>query len=256
MSSQNRACLQVKNIVFGEGIPKICLPIVDTAHKDIIQTIDRYETLDDWDVVEIRLDFFANLMDDEAVKALLQDVYKHCQHVVLVTIRTKLEGGQIDLTKDDYCHLIKIIIDCGAADIIDLELSLGEERLRSLIEDAKSHDIVTLISSHDFKETPDNGELARRLTLMEALGGDLLKLACMPQTEKDVVRLQDVTFDCANTLHQPLITMSMGQMGILTRVTGELYGSTMTFATAGKPSAPGQIPLEDMVQVLDVIHYD
>ena len=78
MTSQNRACLQVKNIVFGEGIPKICLPIVDTTHKDIIQTIDRYETLDDWDVVEIRLDFFANLMDDEAVKALLQDVYKHC----------------------------------------------------------------------------------------------------------------------------------------------------------------------------------
>ena len=52
--------LDIKNVGFGEGTPKICLPIVDTTKEDIIDTLDSYKDLD-YDVVEIRLDFYEGL---------------------------------------------------------------------------------------------------------------------------------------------------------------------------------------------------
>ena len=45
---------------------------------------------------------------------------------------------------------------------------------------------------------------------------------------------------------RPMLTMAMGRAGVLTRITGEGFGSDMTFASVGgKASAPGQIPAED-----------
>ena len=39
----------------------------------------------------------------------------------------------------------------------------------------------------------------------------------------------------------PIITMAMGELGAVTRTAGALFGNAMTFASAGKASAPGQI---------------
>jgi 3-dehydroquinate dehydratase-1 len=43
-------------------------------------------------------------------------------------------------------------------------------------------------------------------------------------------------------------------MGVLSRVAGEAFGSAMTFGTIGSTSAPGQIPVKELGDVLDVIH--
>ena len=51
----------------------------------------------------------------------------------------------------------------------------------------------------------------------------------------------------------PVITMSMGKQGIVSRISGSLTGSALTFATAGEASAPGQIPVEKMREILDII---
>lgn len=42
--------------------------------------------------------------------------------------------------------------------------------------------------------------------------------------------------------NRPMLTMAMGKWGVLTRITGEGFGSDLTFASVGgKASAPGQI---------------
>ena len=38
--------------------------------------------------------------------------------------------------------------------------------------------------------------------------------------------------------------MSMGQLGMISRVTGQLFGSALTFGSAQQASAPGQLSVQ------------
>ena len=49
----------------------------------------------------------------------------------------------------------------------------------------------------------------------------------------------------------PVITMSMGALGAVSRLSGEAFGSAMTFANPGTASAPGQVGLDVVNAVLD-----
>ena len=53
---------------------------------------------------------------------------------------------------------------------------------------------------------------------------------------------------------RPIITMSMAGTGVVSRLTGETFGSALTFGAASKASAPGQIGVNELKQVLDIIH--
>ena len=94
------------------------------------------------------------------------------------------------------------------------------------------------------------------LSTMHVLGGDILKLAVMPRDRIDVMRLMKVTTEMSQRINRPLITMSMGDLGKISRISGEITGSVMTFGTAGKASAPGQIALEELYQFLKELHCD
>lgn len=243
--------LKIKNVVFGEGTPKICLPIVDRTHETIIETLDSYKDLD-YDVVEIRLDFYEDLLNGK-ITHLLEDIKKHTDKLVLATIRTAKEGGQAECTSLEYMHLIKEI--CNAhIDLVDIELSQGYESIMELVAYAHKKDVHVVMSEHHFDETPQIEDMQETLEKMEILGADLPKLAVMPQNKQDLLRLLQATLYASEHLRKPIITMSMGDLGRLSRMTGEYFGSTMTFATAKDASAPGQVPLEDLKKVLEVIH--
>ena len=110
-----------------------------------------------------------------------------------------------------------------------------------------------IFSSHDFNATPSEEEIIDRLKKMEALGGDLLKIAVMPQTPADVLTLLSATTKMNKTSSRPLITMSMGALGAISRSCGEVFGSCMTFGSAKLASAPGQIPAVELRRMLDLL---
>ena len=78
------------------------------------------------------------------------------------------------------------------------------------------------------------------------MGADVAKIAVMPQSREDVMTLMEVTMEADHSLDIPVVTMSMGRLGVLSRLAGTLTGSAMTFASVGEASAPGQIPIEQM----------
>ena len=83
-------------------------------------------------------------------------------------------------------------------------------------------------SNHDFEKTPPEDEIIRRLEYMGQQEADIAKIAVMPQTEKDVVTLLQATtdyYDKGNT--KPIVTMSMGGTGMISRLVGETFGSAM-----------------------------
>ena len=125
-----------------------------------------------------------------------------------------------------------------------------------LVEIAHQNHVKVLMSYHDFEKTPTVMEMKERLEKMEIMGADICKIAVMPFSYKDVIQLLNTTMEMSQRLTRPLVTMSMGKIGKITRIVGELVGSSITFASVGQSSAPGQLTLEDMQTLLEVIHHD
>ena len=94
--------------------------------------------------------------------------------------------------------------------------------------------------------------MVARLTAMQQAGADLPKLAVMPRSPSDVLDLLAATAEMAEHHPEtPVITMSMGALGAVSRLCGEAFGSAMTFAKPGQASAPGQVALDVVNEVLE-----
>ena len=110
-------------------------------------------------------------------------------------------------------------------------------------------------SNHDFHKTPAQEEIVSRLCKMQELGADIPKIAVMPQNKKDVLTLLSASREMSEEhADRPIITMSMAGTGVISRLCGEVFGSALTFGAAGKASAPGQMGVEDLKTVLELLH--
>ena len=234
--------LKVKNIVFGEGIPKICAPLVATGYEVLIKEAARFPSLP-IDVAEWRADWYEGILSpDTSLEALpgLTDAHK--------------EGGNLPASADAYCELLRRAIGSGFIDIVDVELFTGDGIVRELTDLAHRNGIRVILSSHDFSATPDKEEILNRLKHMEALGADIAKIAVMPNSPADVLTLLSATEQAFRTLSCPVISMSMKGTGLVSRLSGEIFGSCLTFGSVGGASAPGQIDVTELKMILETMH--
>lgn len=247
--------VQVKNIRIGEGIPKICVPIVGKTKEEIIEEVNDLKEIC-LDVVEWRVDFFENVENIQQVKAVLKELRKYIPDTpLLFTFRSIKEGGQKLISKDYYTILNKEISNTGLIDLIDVELFMGDEIVNEIVEFAHEKEVKVVMSNHDFNKTPPKEEIISRLCTMQELGADLPKIAVMPQNEGDVLVLLTATNEMVQVYaDRPIITMSMAGMGVISRLCGEIFGSSLTFGASKKVSAPGQISVEELNSVLSVLH--
>lgn len=250
-----RAMIRIRDKVFGEGKPKICLPVIDTTDEDILRTVETYERLSDWDVLEVRLDHYEGTLLGDATD-LLMKIREKTSRLILATLRTKDEGGQMIIDDDHYGLTLSSIITARAADLVDIESSRDHTVVLSLTDLCRENDVKSIISKHYFNETPSNDDMREIMEEMNVLDGDILKLAVMPQETSDVMRLMKVTSEMSYRLDTPLITMSMGDLGKLSRISGEITGSVMTFGSYGEKSASGQITLSKLQDILEELHCD
>lgn len=247
--------ITVKGLTIGEGIPKICVPLVERSLSDLMKEAAFLKTLD-IDLVEWRVDFFDHVEDIEKVKDALTQIRTILAEIPLIfTFRSLKEGGEKEVSTEYYFELINEIAKTGFVDIIDVELFNEEISIKSLIKEAHKNDVFVIISNHDFEKTPPKEEIISRLRKSQELGGDLPKIAVMPKCASDVLTLLDAT----NTLNKefadrPIITMSMAGKGMVSRLTGEVFGSAITFGAAKKASAPGQLPVNELRKVLELLH--
>lgn len=245
----------IRNIKIGTGIPKICVPIVGATKEEILEAGCKIrETAAD--IVEWRGDWYADILNyDRTLETLyaLREVLGDLP--LLFTFRTAKEGGEQSIDVDTYVELNQQIIRSQCADLIDVELFTGEETVRQLIEAAHAHGVKVIVSNHDFQKTPDKEELLARLRRMQELGADIPKLAVMPQNKKDVLTLLSATEEMtSHYADRPVITMSMAGAGVISRLCGEVFGSALTFGAAGKTSAPGQLEVRDLHDILHILH--
>lgn len=246
------SCLTLRGCRIGEGRPKTILPIVESTEAAILARGTEFVALPA-DCVEWRADWFDASADPNAVTRCLQGLRAALGgKLLLVTFRTAAEGGEKPLSLDGYRAFCGWVCDSGCADLLDLELLPAGDVLPSLITMAHEAGVKVICSSHDFTRTPSQTEMVTRMVRMQAAGADIAKLAVMPQSPADVAALLAATAEMTERHPEtPVITISMGPLGAVSRVCGEALGSAMTFACDGKASAPGQIELNEMNFILD-----
>ena len=173
----------------------------------------------------------------------------------MFTFRTKKEGGEAHIEPENYIALNEAAAQSGFVDLIDVELFLGEEIVRRLVAVAHACEVKVIASNHDFAKTPKQEDILQRLCNMQQLDADILKIAVMPQNKADVLKLLTATEEMyTKYADRPIVTMSMGADGLISRLSGEFFGSAITFGAIGKASAPGQMPVEQLAQILAQIH--
>lgn len=245
----------IKNVKIGEGLPKICVPMVGETIDQLVEEANFLKNLD-LDVVEWRVDFFENVINIDKVKEALQAIRTVLtDKPIIFTFRSAKEGGQKEVSTEFYFELNKRIVETKQVEVIDIELFNEEENIKDLVEAAHINGLTVIISNHDFKNTPSKEEIISRLRKAAELGGDLPKIAVMPTCAADVITLLDATRIMNEEYAKgPIITMSMAGKGVISRLSGEIFGSALTFGAAKKVSAPGQISVVDLRKTIELLH--
>lgn len=249
-----KTTVKVKNIELGVGMPKICVSVTGNNLDEIIMQAEEIKN-NPVDIVEWRVDYFEDVYRIEKVIGVLEKLSKVLRDCpILFTFRRKIEGGERDISLEDYKVLNLKVIESGLADLVDVELFSGDESVCGIVEAAHKNGVKVVVSNHDFTKTPEREELLVRLRKMQELGGDIPKIAVMPQSEKDVITLLSTTEEFNREYaDRPFITISMSKLGVVSRLTGGVFGSAMTFGAVGEASAPGQIRAEKLKNILELI---
>ena len=238
----------------GAELPLLCAPLVGRTREALLSEATAVIALRP-DLVEWRVDFFEGIGRPAEVVALGRELRALAgETAILFTRRSTREGGErIPIGEAEVVSLYAQVCRAGWCDYVDQELSSAPADMAAVREAARQAGVGLVASFHDFQRTPPAEVLFAKVSEARALGADVAKVAVMPQRLEDVLTLLGATLRAHQELRIPLITMSMGALGSLSRLVGWVYGSAVTFGVGASSSAPGQMPLEDLRAVNAVL---
>lgn len=241
-------------LLAGGRLPAICVPLLGTESEQVLREAQA-AVAQGADLLEWRADFFASLGDCSAVTDLLSQLRKSLPEIpLLFTIRSATQGGEsIALSRRECVEIQQSVIDSQLVDFVDFELVMPIEDSDRLVERCRARAVQVIFSQHDFSSTPDGAVIEGFFRAAQVRGGDVGKVAVMPQRSTDVLTLLSATLRAAGTLEIPLISMAMGSLGLVSRVFGPDFGSAVTFAALGRASAPGQVSIDRLRAVLESV---
>ncbi len=247
--------LQIRQVLLGKGYPKICVPLLETEREALKKAAEE-AVKEQSDLIEWRADFYERIDEPESVKETLDMLRAVLGDIPLIfTVRTKNEGGNQEFSLERYGNILEQVSRYGEADLIDVEYFQNPNEMRKLIDVLHKNNSKVIGSHHNFSLTYPKRELIQRMREMDQAGADILKMAMMPENFDQVCDLLKATREMVQeyTKH-PVVTMSMSEMGRVSRYAGEVFGSCMTFAAVGKISAPGQEDIGSMRKALQFYH--
>lgn len=215
-----------------------CLPIIKKTEAEVLSEIKANEL--NYGFFEIWLDYIEDLRG-EFLLILLRE-YKY--RLVFVFRRKNLEKPRLNL--EEQKNILKLLAerDC----LVDLDV-YDQERL---IQSAKNNKLKTIISYHNYKETPSEDKLDRILDDIKASGPEVIKISVFCNSNSDALLLLKIMLEL-NAGKKKHIILGMGEKGKITRLYGALWGNELTFITENEKdsSAPGQLTRAEFENMLE-----
>lgn len=247
--------IQLEGKPLGNGrCPAICVPLVGRTARQVLSEVASVVGQKP-DLLEWRVDFFENIADAAHVIDLAARIKEAAGSIpLLFTRRSMREGGErIDLSEPQVIALYRAVCASGHVQLVDYEMGNDAAEVREVREISQARGVKLILSFHDFDKTPAADFLSERFAQAASLQADVAKIAVMPRNMDDVLTLLHATLQASRALDIPVVSMSMGGYGALTRVCGWAFGSAMTFAVGQEASAPGQLPLAEVEACIEIL---
>ena len=244
----------VKNLNIGDLPVKTIVPITAKTAEQAIAQAQVIASNPNADVAEFRIDLLEFSADTQKVIALGQQLNQILKEKPLIaTIRTHNEGGKMTVSDQDYEKIYSDYLKKPFMQLLDIEMFRDVGSITKLIKLAHNKNVLVIMSNHDFAKTPEQQDIENRLLKQDQMGADILKIAVMPKSKQDVFTLMNATLAVSQKSQKPLLTISMGQLGTISRVATANMGGSLSFGMISEASAPGQIDVTQLKQLLKTV---
>lgn len=257
MKLQSKVQVMTKGKVFGG--PKVleCIPVVSQNQRQLAEDMAEIVSHDP-DVIEWRVDHYDGLDDPGHIRQAIAIIAPLVEKIpLLLTFRHISEGGFREASPETRLNIIRIACQSGKIDLVDVENANPTQFIAAVRDMARATGVKLVLSYHDFAGTPPEEELLAKLQESKELGADIAKIATMPRSFSDVLTLVSATRRARQGgLDIPIISVAMGDLGVVTRIIGGEMGTDMTFVCSANASAPGQVNIEDYRAMLKIMRHE
>ena len=220
-------------------IYKTCATVAEKTPKKLRQTLTK--ALKKSDYAEIRFDFLNPNSVPEALYLTRKDLGK-----CVSTLRPIRDGGKFSGNEKNRISIIKLIAEYNPF-LLDIEYDTLRKN-KNLQRYLKNTSTSTLVSWHNFKQTPTMSILKKKLSEMKKFSNNI-KIVTMAKSVNDGSRILSLYNNSKNV---KLIAFSMGDFGKMSRLLCLLLGSPYTYVSLGRPIAPGQFSLDEVKSIFTI----
>ena len=217
--------VKIGNLALGDK-PRIAAIIDEMIPAEEITALEQMGV----DLLEMRIDCYRNPLPE--IVTYLDEIRSITKLPMIGTVRETDENRSV---RERIFQEIIPFVNC-----VDLEF--GTPIVEKIVPFCKN--VTVMISEHDFEKTPSEDQLREIAERARNQGAHIVKIAVMANTTCDVRRLLKFTDNCQS----PLVTISMGACGTITRVMAPLFGSLFTYGYLKKPVAPGQLSVKKLLE--------
>lgn len=216
---------------------KTCVTLAESSPAKLRLLLTK--TLKRSDYAELRFDFMEPTKVPIALDLVKKDL-KRC----ICTLRPKSEGGKFSGNEKDRVSILKLIAEYNPH-LLDVEFDTIRKN-RDLNQYLKRTKTDLLVSWHDFKKTPDEHLLKKKLSQMIKFSKNI-KIVTSAKAIGDSMKVLSLYKNLPEGCH--LIAFAMGDSGRMSRILCTQFGSPYTYVSLGKPIAPGQFSLDEVKSI-------
>jgi 3-dehydroquinate dehydratase / shikimate dehydrogenase len=224
-------------------LPRVCVAVIGT---DANELIDKAEALvRDNSFLEFRLDYLSK--PALALTRIKRFTESHPGTVIIATCRRVANGGKFRGSIASQLDILGKATGAGCQ-LVDVELQTASKCKPDQLKKLRSK-AGLILSFHDFRATKKLDETLEKMLVYPA---DYYKVVSTATTLSDNVSM--MKFLAREGDRHSLVSMCMGEQGIISRVLGLRAGSIFTFASAsaGEETAPGQVTAQELRSVYRV----
>ncbi|HKP44966.1 MAG TPA: shikimate dehydrogenase [Pyrinomonadaceae bacterium] len=222
----------------------LCISICEhdwSAFQKAVSIAARREVM-----IELRLDCLdpTHLFENNELTQLIAG----CDAPTIVTLRANEEGGARDVSLEQRINFWTTVGFNLPSTFVDLERDVVQRLIDANITVDWSR---VICSYHERREA--NADPSRIFEEMSRVPARILKIACHADDAVDSLASFQLLETAAKS-EREIISIAMGQPGVVTRILGPARGSFLTYASlsADKPTAAGQLTIDDLSDVYNV----
>ena len=211
------------------------------------------------DLIEFRFDYIneAELITHSLLKELMSTLPPKIP--IIFTFRRKQEGGQYDLSRNERLDVLRHLIEVKP-DYLDIEINSESEILKVVIDLAYDNKVNLIFSYHDFEKSVTYEETAEILNKFDEklkhelsvdgykINGSIFKIISTAEVIDDTVQVLNICIKLSRQ-DKKFVCFAMGEVGILSRILCVKFGSLWTYGSLEEKTAPGQIKIEKIREI-------